>query len=141
MKTDRPDHSSPSIAPGSGPTPKLPPPPSAAGSMGSGLGATSSFPEEFNVHNIPPAFKKEGNDWFAIFNPKVKKVLDVTLAHTLMHERCVRALSREWMAKLFLLFPIVSCAASGSRRMENIWQRAATVRRKYMTQRLVRKLG
>jgi general transcriptional corepressor TUP1 len=66
-------------------------------------GATSSFPEEFNVHNIPPEFKKEGNDWFAIFNPKVKRVLDVTLAHTLMHERCVRVLSREWpgMIKLF----------------------------------------
>jgi glucose repression regulatory protein TUP1 len=52
-------------------------------------GATSSFPEEFNVHNILPEFKKEGNDWFAIFNPKVKRVLDVNLVHTLMHERCV----------------------------------------------------
>ena len=173
MKTDRPDHFSPSIAPGhshlgpgaTGPTPKLPPPPSsqgpnataaAAAGMGQGLpplhgaspgygttgpgasqhggsdnpnasnslgliplstsgpssssgippgpgsalgpvglslagtatpGASSSFPEEFNVHNILPEFKKEGNDWFAIFNPKVKRVLDVTLVHTLMHER------------------------------------------------------
>ena len=182
MKTDRPDHFSPSNAPGhshlgpgaTGPTPKLPPPPSsqgpnataaaaaaaAAAGMGSGLpplhgaspgygttgpgassqhgggdnpnasnslgliplntsgpsssgippgpgsalgpvglsltgtatpGASSSFPEEYNVHSIPPEYKKEGNDWFAIFNPNVKRVLDVTLVHTLMHERCVRA--------------------------------------------------
>ena len=116
MKTDRPDHSNPS--------------------------ATSNFPEEFNVHNILPEFKKEGNDWFAFFNPKVKRVLDVTLVHTLIHERCVCSfyLVSRWL-KLFLLFPIVSCAASGSRRMGNIWQQAATVRHKYMTQRRVRKLG
>jgi general transcriptional corepressor TUP1 len=83
METDRPDHFIPSIAPGhshlgpgtTGPTPKLP---------------SSSF-EEFNIHNILPEFKKEGNDWFAIFNPKVKRVLDVTLVHTLMHERLVYA--------------------------------------------------
>ena len=53
--------------------------------------ASSSSPEEFNVHNILAEFKKEGNDWFAIFNPKVKRVLDVTLVHTLMHERFVYA--------------------------------------------------
>jgi WD40 repeat protein len=33
--------------------------------------------------------KKEGSDWFAIFNPNVKRVLDVSLVHTLMHERYV----------------------------------------------------
>ena len=58
-------------------------------------GATTNFPEEFDVHNnIPPEFEKEeGSDWFAIFfNPKVKRVLDVSLVHTLMHERYVCAL-------------------------------------------------
>jgi len=37
--------------------------------------------------------KKEGSDWFAIFNPKVKRQLDVNLVHNLMHESvvcCVR---------------------------------------------------
>ena len=52
-------------------------------------GASSNFPEEFNIHNIQPEFIKEGDDWFAAFNPKVKRVLDVILVHTLMHERCV----------------------------------------------------
>ena len=39
--------------------------------------------------DVLPEFKKEGNDWFAIFNPKVKRELDVNLVHTLEHERCV----------------------------------------------------
>ncbi|KZP08187.1 WD40 repeat-like protein [Athelia psychrophila] len=33
--------------------------------------------------------KKDGSDWFAIFNPKVKRVLDVSLMHTLTHESVV----------------------------------------------------
>lgn len=42
---------------------------------------------------MPKELKKEGSDWLAIFNPKVKRVLDVNLVHTLMHESvvcCVR---------------------------------------------------
>ncbi|ESK82593.1 transcriptional repressor rco-1 [Moniliophthora roreri MCA 2997] len=33
-----------------------------------------------------PEFKKGGNDWFTIFDTNVKKGLDVSLVHTLMHE-------------------------------------------------------
>ncbi|KZP33848.1 WD40 repeat-like protein [Athelia psychrophila] len=43
--------------------------------------------------NVPPEMKKDGSDWSAVFNPKVKRVLDVNLVHTLMHESvvcCVR---------------------------------------------------
>lgn len=42
---------------------------------------------------LPPAFKREGDDWFAVFNPRVQRVLDVELLHTLQHESvvcCVR---------------------------------------------------
>jgi general transcriptional corepressor TUP1 len=54
------------------------------------LGAgNASFPDDLDPHNVPPELKKEGSDWFAIFNPKVKRVLDVSLVHTLMHERFV----------------------------------------------------
>ena len=129
----------------------IPPGPgSALGPVGLSLAGTatpsasSSFPEEFNVHNILPEFKKEGNDWFAIFNPKVKRVLDVTLVHTLMHERFVYAsfISRRQLTVFFLKKnPIVSCAALGSRRMGNIWLRGVIVQPKYMTPRRVRKLG
>lgn len=38
---------------------------------------------------IPPVYKREGSDWFAVFNPNVKRELDVQLVHNLMHERCV----------------------------------------------------
>jgi len=43
---------------------------------------------------LPPEFKKEGSDWFATFNPKVKRVLDVSLVHTLPHETLVVLLIR-----------------------------------------------
>ena len=36
---------------------------------------------------MPLELKKEGSNWLAIFNPK--RVLDVGLVHTLMHERYV----------------------------------------------------
>ncbi len=41
---------------------------------------------------IPP---REGSDWYAVFNPKVKRVLDVQLVRNLMHERCGSELSDE----------------------------------------------
>ncbi|KAG6886813.1 hypothetical protein C0992_002193 [Termitomyces sp. T32_za158] len=119
IKTDRPDHFSPSLGPGM--TPKLPPPPSSSSAAPGGLaqtpyqGAGSSsnpadqpshsgalvpvqagstgIPDDFDIHTISPEFKKEGSDWFAIFNSGVKRVLDVSLVHNLMHESvvcCVR---------------------------------------------------
>lgn len=112
------DHFSPSLGPGLTPKlppppsstvnsnpsapvgPGLPPPPQPSSShapyppapegalvpLGAGSG---SFPDDLDPHNVPPELKKEGSDWFAIFNPKVKRVLDVSLVHTLMHERYV----------------------------------------------------
>ena len=65
----------------------------SAGAVGvGGVGGpptTTSFPDDLDIHTIAPELKKEGSDWFAIFNPKVKRVLDVSLVHTLMHERWV----------------------------------------------------
>ncbi|KDN45299.1 WD40 repeat-like protein [Tilletiaria anomala UBC 951] len=48
---------------------------------------------DLDPDEVPKDLKKEGSDWLAIFNPKVKRVLDVNLVHTLMHESvvcCVR---------------------------------------------------
>ena len=42
---------------------------------------------------LGPHQKREGDDWFAVFNPRVQRVLDVELLHTLTHESvvcCVR---------------------------------------------------
>lgn len=55
-----------------------------------------SIPVDLSVDpmSVPADLKKEGPDWFAIFNPNVgkdgkKRALDVSLQHTLMHERSV----------------------------------------------------
>ncbi|KIL60563.1 hypothetical protein M378DRAFT_83569, partial [Amanita muscaria Koide BX008] len=50
---------------------------------------TGAFPDELDIHNVPPEYKREGTDWCAVFNPKVKRVLDVQLVHNLVHESVV----------------------------------------------------
>lgn len=55
------------------------------------------FPRTLDVESVPAELKKEGSDWFALFNPRQavnakrerEKVLDVELVHTLTHERFV----------------------------------------------------
>jgi hypothetical protein len=61
------------------------------GGVGSSLVLTTPtpFPDETDFQNAPAEYKKEGTDWLALFNPKVKRVLDVSLVHTLEHERYV----------------------------------------------------
>lgn len=44
---------------------------------------------EINQEMLPKELKKEGSDWITMYNPKVKKSLDVELVHTLMHDRSV----------------------------------------------------
>jgi len=51
------------------------------------ISENSSFLDELDPLSVPPELKKEGSDWFAIFNPKIKRALDVNLVHTLHHER------------------------------------------------------
>ncbi|KAG8715512.1 general transcription repressor [Ceratobasidium sp. 423] len=44
-------------------------------------------PEPMDLEEIVnPDCKKEGGDWFAVFNPKAKRALDVSLTLTLAHE-------------------------------------------------------
>ncbi|KAI0697026.1 WD40-repeat-containing domain protein [Cytidiella melzeri] len=89
------------------------PPPSAGGNSSAGrplsptsvdVTMTDSYTSgaggvDFSdIHSVPPEFKKEGSDWFAVFNSQAgkdgkKKALDVSLVHTLLHESvvcCVR---------------------------------------------------
>lgn len=51
--------------------------------------ATRMCPEIFVPSDLPPDMKKVGSDWWAAFNPKEKRVLDVNLVHTLPHESLV----------------------------------------------------
>ncbi|KAJ7623522.1 chromatin associated protein [Roridomyces roridus] len=39
--------------------------------------------------NVPPQWKKEGSDWFVLYNPAIPRTLDVSLVHTFMHETVV----------------------------------------------------
>jgi glucose repression regulatory protein TUP1 len=43
--------------------------------------------------DLPASQKREGSDWYAVFNPEVQRVLDVDLVHHLNHDSvvcCVR---------------------------------------------------
>lgn len=82
-----------SNAPSSGP----PAPPNRDTEPSPGPGAagnnTLASWSDLDPDEVPKDLKKEGSDWLAIFNPKVKRTLDVNLVHTLMHESvvcCVR---------------------------------------------------
>jgi glucose repression regulatory protein TUP1 len=48
---------------------------------------------DLQVEQLPDQLKKEGLDWFAVFNPRTPRVLDVDLIHTIQHQSvvcCVR---------------------------------------------------
>jgi glucose repression regulatory protein TUP1 len=48
---------------------------------------------ELDVDSLPDHYKKMGQDWFAVFNPRIRRTLDVNLVHTLPHQSvvcCVR---------------------------------------------------
>ncbi|KAG6904768.1 hypothetical protein DXG01_007306 [Tephrocybe rancida] len=44
-----------------------------------------TFPDELDLTAIAPKFRKEGSDWFAVFNPRVDRTLDISLVHSLEH--------------------------------------------------------
>lgn len=78
-----------------------PPDPRAAASPQVGHPVPNQHPQfrvgnalaELDLERLPGHQKKVENDWFAIFNPEVPRVLDVDLVHTLQHESvvcCVR---------------------------------------------------
>ncbi|KAH8996706.1 WD40-repeat-containing domain protein [Lactarius akahatsu] len=84
--------SGPGTAPSSVATNEPPAPSSSAADNTSSLAPiseNSSFLDELDPLSVPPELKKEGSDWFAIFNPKIKRALDVNLVHTLHHESVV----------------------------------------------------
>ncbi|CAE7231647.1 unnamed protein product [Rhizoctonia solani] len=79
-------------------SPTSPPRPSAstsaAPSAPAPAPAPAHHPEPMDLEEIVhPDHKKEGGDWFAVFNPKAKRAVDISLSLTLAHESvvcCVR---------------------------------------------------
>ncbi|KAK2811860.1 hypothetical protein FQN50_001898 [Emmonsiellopsis sp. PD_5] len=48
---------------------------------------------DLDPDKLPPSQKREGADWYAVFNPEVPRTLDVDLVHHLVHDSvvcCVR---------------------------------------------------
>ncbi|KAF2463754.1 WD40 repeat-like protein [Lindgomyces ingoldianus] len=55
--------------------------------------AQSNTLADLDIEQLPDNLKKEGQDWFAVFNPRARRVLDVDLIHNLPHQSvvcCVR---------------------------------------------------
>ncbi|KAF8150266.1 WD40-repeat-containing domain protein [Mycena galopus ATCC 62051] len=67
------------------PTPRLPQLPQHPGPAAvNDFLADSQDPAVF-----PPQFKKEGSDWFVIYNPTTPRTLEVSLVHTFLHDSVV----------------------------------------------------
>jgi glucose repression regulatory protein TUP1 len=48
---------------------------------------------DLEVDQVPAPLKREGQDWYAVWNPAVPRTLDIELVHTLVHQSvvcCVR---------------------------------------------------
>lgn len=78
--------------------PRPTPPPSqhqnqlSAAAQQSALVASNTL-ADLDIDQLPDNLKKEGSDWFAVFNPRTRRVLDVDLIHNLPHQSvvcCVR---------------------------------------------------
>ncbi|BEI79920.1 hypothetical protein CcaverHIS002_0104490 [Cutaneotrichosporon cavernicola] len=52
-------------------------------------GSPTPLLSDLDPENVSRELKKEGSDWFAIWSPKVKKQLDVSLVHSLVHDTVV----------------------------------------------------
>ena len=77
------------------------------------MAVMSAFPDDLDIHSILAEYK-EGTD--SIFNPKVKRVLDVQLVHNLIYERCVCVSLVSCQNSVFKVVAAL-CVALGSRRM------------------------
>ena len=51
------------------------------------------FPGDLDPATVPAEYRKDGEDWFALYNPRVPQSLNVNLVHQFNHESvvcCVR---------------------------------------------------
>lgn len=55
--------------------------------------AKEEFPGDLDPATVPAEYRKDGEDWFALYNPRVPQSLNVSLVHQFNHESvvcCVR---------------------------------------------------
>ena len=97
------------------------------------------FPDDLNPATLPPELKKEGNDWFVAFNPKVKRTLDVSLVHTLMHATYVASTLSE--SCTLMRHNIASSAVFSSQPTASFSPQGAIGPPRFMMSRQGKKLG
>ena len=116
---------------------------SNAGAPSSSSGAVvpmNHYQDDLDLHNVPPEYKKEGSDWYASFNPQVKKDLDVGLVYTLTHERYSALHALRFDSSTFI-FILVWCAVSNFPLMGGSWLPAVTEQPRFTIPRREQKLG
>ncbi|KAF1813145.1 WD40 repeat-like protein [Eremomyces bilateralis CBS 781.70] len=93
-----PQQNSAAPYPGSPQVPRPTPPPAQGpplvrNGLSMAAGPTGNTLADLEINDLPPEYKKEGSDWYAVFNPRLRRTLDVDLVHTLDHNSvvcCVR---------------------------------------------------
>jgi len=103
------------------------------------------FLGDLDRSTLAPEFKKEGGDWFATFNPKAKRVLDVSLVHTLVHGKLVVSFVRSPLTGITGLTacfpPLVLLLVFDFLRTESIWRWDALEKHRSMIRKLAPELG
>ena len=66
------------------------PPPNSASTSSSSQPPISYSPattmaDDLKLQHLSSEYVKDGGDWCAVYNPQVKKVLDINLVHTFVH--------------------------------------------------------
>ena len=57
------------------------------------------------VEDVSPKFVTQGPDWYALFNPCLERSLDVSLVHSLAHDRCMFfTASTVWINNILFLY-------------------------------------
>ena len=56
------------------------------------------------AEDVKPEFVTQGPGWYALFNPSLERSLDVSLVHSLAHDRCVSfTASTVWINNILFL--------------------------------------
>ena len=96
---------------------------------------------DLDPQQVPPEFKKEGRDWWAIFNPSVPRVLDISLSLTLEHERRVDPIAWYHSSGLNLEPHKATFFVCDSLPMGSLLLQDAKVQHRFMMRRPVRERG
>src|SRR5260370_13881093 len=85
--------------------------------------------------------KKEGSNWWAIFNPSIPRVLDISLSLTLRHERRVDPIAWNHSSGLNLELHKASFFACDSLPMGSLLLQYAGVQHRFILRRPARERG